>query len=79
MNLRILLFAGLAETCGSAFLEVELPAVCTVADLKNHLLVVQPKLKNATYRVAVNSIYAKDHQELSQGLEVALIPPVSGG
>jgi molybdopterin converting factor small subunit len=50
-----------------------------VADLKNHLLVVQPKLKNATYRVAVNSIYAKDHQELSQGLEVALIPPVSGG
>ncbi|MDA0666211.1 MAG: MoaD/ThiS family protein [Planctomycetota bacterium] len=79
MNLRILLFAGLAETCGSTCLEVELPAVCTVADLRNHLLLVQPKLKNATYRVAVNSIYAEDHQALFLGVEVALIPPVSGG
>ena len=79
MNLRILLFAGLAETCGSTFLEVELPDVCSVAELQTVLAQTQPKLKKATYRVAVNSVYVEDDFQLAMNAEIALIPPVSGG
>lgn len=78
-HLRILLFAGLAETCGSTFLEVELPTVCTVADLKRLAMAEQPLLQDATYRVAVNSVYAEEQDAVSQGSEVAFLPPVSGG
>jgi len=79
MNLRILLFAGLAETCGSTFLEVELPCASTVAELKAAALLAQPALRKATFRVAVNSVYVEEQEILPASAEVAFLPPVGGG
>jgi len=78
-HLRILLFAGLAETCGSTFLEVELPSVCTVAELELLAITANPRLHHATFRVAVNSVYADATDLIPEDAEVAFLPPVSGG
>jgi len=52
----------------------------TVAFLRNELLVKYPALSGLrSLLVAVNNVYAEDHQRLSESDEIALIPPVSGG
>jgi len=79
MNLRILLFAGLADACGSTFLLVELPALSTVATLKDVAQAVSPALQTATFRVAVNSAYVDDEATIPENAEIAFLPPVSGG
>lgn len=72
----IRLFAGLRERAGTGKLELELDAATTVAD-------VWPALGLGDEPVgllyAVNRAYVDRTQELHDGDEVALIPPVSGG
>jgi molybdopterin synthase catalytic subunit/molybdopterin converting factor small subunit len=73
MAVHVRLFAGLRERAGWSAREVE---ARTVAD-------VWPQLglgdEPAGLLYAVNREYAKPTQELHDGDEVALIPPVSGG
>jgi len=70
------LFAGLREQAGLGRRELNLPAEATVAD-------VWPALglgdEPAGLLYAVNRAYAARERPLSDGDEVALIPPVSGG
>lgn len=53
----------------------------TVADLRRELVALSPALSElvSVSRVAVNHEFAADEQELREGDELALIPPVSGG
>jgi molybdopterin converting factor subunit 1 len=77
---RVLLFAGLAEACGQAVLEVpeaEVPA--TVGELEARLRASVPQLAGRPFRTAVNRRYASAAEPVAPGDEVALIPPVSGG
>lgn len=61
-------------------LVVEVPDGATVADLKKFLFTDYPRLCSLTsLYVAVNAEYASDDRMLSEGDEIALIPPVSGG
>jgi molybdopterin synthase catalytic subunit len=76
MRVTVRLFAQLRERAGQRSLELDLPegarvrdALGAVADLTAGLPVV----------MAINREYAKENDELSQGDELALIPPVSGG
>jgi MoaE-MoaD fusion protein len=76
MRITVRLFAGLRERAGTARRELELPDGSSTEDVWEALgLGVEPP--GLLY--AVNRAYAEPKQELAEGDEVALIPPVSGG
>jgi len=76
MKVAVRLFAGLRELAGARALEIDLPTGAVAAD-------VWPALnlgdEPAGLLVAINKGYADPGTALSEGDEVALIPPVSGG
>ncbi len=81
MKIRTLFFASYRELLGTGELQVVLPEGATVSDLVSTLrsrggaftvLPVEPA-------VAVNLAYTDPTSLLSDGDEVALIPPVAGG
>jgi molybdopterin synthase catalytic subunit len=76
VQVSIRLFAGLRERAGTGARELELPEGATVADVWRTLeLGDEP----AGLLYAVNKRYAGADTVLSDGDEVAVIPPVSGG
>ena len=76
MQITVRLFAGLRELAGTGRRDLELPAGSSTADVWPALgLGDEPR--GLLY--AVNREYAEPGRELSDGDEVALIPPVSGG
>jgi molybdopterin synthase catalytic subunit/molybdopterin converting factor small subunit len=73
---RVKLFAALRERAGWAERELELPDDARIADVWGELdLGAQPR--GLLY--ALNKGYADRSTKLSEGDELALIPPVSGG
>jgi molybdopterin synthase catalytic subunit/molybdopterin converting factor small subunit len=70
------LFAGLRERAGAAERVVEMPNGARVHDVWP-LLELGPEPDGLLY--AVNKTYAERERELTDGDELALIPPVSGG
>ena len=82
MEVRVRLFAVLRERAQRDEVTLELPEGATVADALDALRSVDglgPALERLSVVMAVNRGYAEDHLRLSEGDEVALIPPVSGG
>lgn len=81
MKIQVLLFAQARQIVGSDSIEVTIPATATVADLKNSLSDSVPELTALLSRsnIALDQQYAIDEDVVSDGVEVALIPPVSGG
>ena len=81
MRLAVLLFAAARVRAGSSSIEVELAEPATVADLKRALGTTCPALVPvlASARVALAAAYADDADPIIPGVEVAIIPPVSGG
>jgi molybdopterin converting factor small subunit len=80
MRIRALLFATYREMAGADELEVDLPPGSTAADLverlrRDHRMERLP----AEPALAVNAVYAPLGTGLSEGDEVALLPPVAGG
>jgi MoaE-MoaD fusion protein len=76
MQITVRLFAGLRELAGTGRQELEFPDVASVSDVWP-ALGLGPEPAGVLY--AVNRAYADRETELSEGDEVALIPPVSGG
>jgi molybdopterin converting factor subunit 1 len=81
VEIRTLFFASYRDIAGSDELSVRLPTGASVADLVGEL-----RARGATWlalprepAVAVNLTYAPLSTLLSDGDEVAFIPPVSGG
>ncbi len=85
MNLIVLLFAGLRQSAGTSSLKLEIRAGSTVEDFLAELANAHPELAGALphCRVAVEQEFVGPDSRLeAQGetpLEIALIPPVSGG
>lgn len=81
MIVRSLFFAQYRDMAGADELAVELPAGARVADLVERLRADRGGLASlpATPVVAVNMEYAPLGTRLSEGDEVAFIPPVAGG
>jgi molybdopterin synthase catalytic subunit len=80
MTVAVLLFASYADALGRDRITLELPSDACVRDVVDHVR----RLPGAdrlppTPLVAVNQEYAKAHQRLTSGDEVAIIPPVAGG
>jgi MoaE-MoaD fusion protein len=70
------LFAVLRERAGSDSLEIDLDDGATVADAVRALA---PVADGMPFRVALNREYADDSAPITEGDELAAIPPVSGG
>lgn len=81
MNIRVVAFASAAEALGTAEFPVELPTGSTVADLRTLVLARYPTLAPLWSRlaIAVDGTVVGVDEPLAEGVEVALLPPVSGG
>ena len=80
MTVRVRFFASLRERLRAPEATCELPPGATVDDLLRALHVDFPDLAGSgRLAIAVNAEYVGSRHTLSDGDEVALIPPVSGG
>jgi molybdopterin synthase catalytic subunit len=81
MQVNVLLFAGYRETVGNSAVQIELVNESTVGDLTAEMASRYPGLPQESSRIvaAVNDEFRLHDFTLSNGDEVALIPPVSGG
>jgi molybdopterin synthase catalytic subunit len=81
MDVTVRLFASLREHAGAGTVALQLGDGATVADaieqLRDGALAGLPE--NAPFVAAVAREYVKTDHPLSQGDELALVPPVSGG
>ena len=75
------LFAGARELAGADSISVEMPTGTTVGELRRVLSRCQPALLPLLVRsrIALNREFAEDSAIIPEGVELALIPPVSGG
>ena len=80
MLVNILAFGIAKDIIGSQKLEIELSANCTVERLKGILCERYPKFSDLrSLSFAVDEEYREDGYVLQDGVEIVLIPPVSGG
>jgi molybdopterin converting factor subunit 1 len=81
MRVTVRLFARLRDLAGSGELAREVPAPATVETVWRALVADMPELADyeRTMSVAVNADYSKMSARVSEGDEVAFLPPVSGG
>ena len=81
MRIRLLAFATAATELGAAESELELAEGATLETLERELVARHPGLAELWPRlaVAVDGELAAPGTALAEGVEVALLPPVSGG
>ncbi len=80
MNLNILTFGIARDIVGGNEFEVNLRHGANIADLKAFLFIQYPEFERlASFAIAVNEEYRDDEYILSEGSEIVIIPPVSGG
>jgi molybdopterin converting factor subunit 1 len=79
--LRVRLFARARDLAGADALVVEVPDGATVGDLRRRLAEQRPALRGLLEHsaLAINDEFADDRLTLPLEVEVALLPPVSGG
>ena len=77
----MLLFALYRERAGTGSLTLELPQGATVGDAVSRMREMYPRLAPPSVSIvaAVNTDYVEHDHPLSEGDQIALIPPVSGG
>jgi MoaE-MoaD fusion protein len=81
MNVRVLYLGMLKDLAATPHESIELPVNSTAADLWARLVERFPKMKGyeRSIAIAVNQEFASRNTVLSDGDEVGLLPPVSGG
>ena len=81
MRVTIRLFARLRDLAGSGELVRDVPGPATVQSVWRALVTEMPALSDyeRTMSVAVNADYARMSAPVSEGDEVAFLPPETGG
>jgi MoaE-MoaD fusion protein len=81
IRVRIRLFAMQRELAGTRGFDLTLPGSATIEDAWSAVVRLHPGLEPAreALRFAHNGAYAPPETRLSDGDEVAMVPPVSGG
>lgn len=81
MRIRLLVFAHYKDLLGRGELDLEVPPGTTVAGALVLLRAKEPRMLQlpAEPAMAVNRVYAEPGSVLSDGDELALLPPVAGG
>lgn len=80
MRVQALLFATYRDMAGAETLDIELPGGATAGDLVARIR-ARPGMERLPGEpaLAVNQVYSSLDTPLSEGDEVALLPPVAGG
>ena len=81
MRVNVRLFARLRELVGAGELQRDAPDNATVAIVWDALAREYPVIApySESMSCAVNAEYARMHTRVSDGDEIAFLPPVSGG
>ncbi len=81
IRVRVLFFASLVDLIGERRRDLQLPAGATVADALRCLSAEVPGFASRAPHVsyALNEAFVSSDVAVSDGDELALIPPVSGG
>jgi molybdopterin synthase catalytic subunit len=81
MRIKVLFFGLLKDICGGAEDRLEAPAGANAGFVFDHYAALFPKLGGMAQSVVLarNQEFTTRGQELQDGDEVALLPPVSGG
>ena len=81
MRVTVRLFARLRDLAGTGELIREVPSATTAQEVWNDLVLEWPGLREyeKTISVAVNAEYARMTAAVTDGDEIAFMPPVSGG
>lgn len=80
MKINLLAFGIAREIIGSGEMEFYLEGEARVGKLKEALQARYPAFTDlASLKIAVNEAYARDEQQINEGDEIVIIPPVSGG
>jgi molybdopterin converting factor subunit 1 len=81
MRVTVRLFARLRDIAGTGDLSREAPAGATVRDVWQGLVAEFPEMARyeSSMSSAVNADYARMSVAVSDGDEIAFLPPVSGG
>jgi molybdopterin converting factor subunit 1 len=81
MTVRVLFFSVLRDLTGVAELELDLPRAAAMGDLLGRLFERWPRLREweGSLLLAINHDYVTVDAVLSEGCEVAIMPPVQGG
>ena len=80
MKLKLITFGIAKDILGAKELELSAENVSSTGDLKNELANRYPDFQKLVhFSLAVNEEYQDDDFQLSEGDEVVIIPPVSGG
>jgi molybdopterin synthase catalytic subunit len=81
MSCKIRFFAGVAEAIGHREYRIELPAATTIGELLDNLQREFPQAADLLARsfFSINQEYVDASAVVSDGDEIAVIPPVSGG
>jgi molybdopterin synthase catalytic subunit len=81
MQIQVLFFAQFRDHAGTAKTTIDLPDEATVRTLKAELTRlypgIEPLLGNSV--VSINQQFAFDEDPVSEGVEVGVFPPVTGG
>ncbi len=77
MKIKILFFGILREAAGKQ--EMTLNNINNTESLQNHLTSLIPRLKNYTFRLAINQEFIDGKCTLKEGDIVAVMPPFAGG
>ncbi len=81
MQIKVLYFATCADIVGNREQTIDLPPGSVLDDLIQAVISEHPRLApvRQSAMISLNQEYANGDAALSDGDEVALIPPVSGG
>ena len=81
MRVRVIYFGMLKDAVGRQLEDVELPVGSILSDLLSDRIAHTPVIDNfrSVLAFAINQQYAQLSDTLSDGDEVAMLPPVSGG
>ncbi|HLN20801.1 MAG TPA: MoaD/ThiS family protein [Bacteroidales bacterium] len=77
MEIRVIFYGVLAEVTGTTFMTY--PGVASFDDLRKRISDEFPAVSNYKYRVCHNRVLVEAEPVLSDGDEVAFLPPFYGG
>lgn len=81
MKVQLRFFAGLREQLQLGSAELEISGVPSLEDVRTAIAIAYPSIASLLpfTRLAVDHVFVGPEHLVSEGAEVALIPPVSGG
>ena len=81
LSVKLLLFATYAELAGREQVTLEVPSPATVADVVRFFRASCPGADQVPDRpmAAVNRVHARPETVVTDGDEIALLPPLAGG